>query len=76
MDKAQHMLNQAQVAKPHVKYVLNDKRNIIGAWSSTLNRYVCVASLSLTGEWVSMPYELLVNGEPMQVIWVDKEQVS
>lgn len=70
-DKASRILREARQAKPHVRYVLNDKQTVIGAWSDALNRYVCVACVAITGEWVSMPYEILVNGEPMHNTWTD-----
>ena len=41
-----------------------DTGECIGAWSKELGRFVLVVSKSITGEWVSMPIELLINGEP------------
>ncbi len=72
MDKAQAVLDRARKEKPDVRYVLNSERTVIGAWSESLGRYVCVACLALTGEWVSMPYEVLVNGQPMVNKWMEE----
>lgn len=41
----------------------------IGAWSESLQRTVVVAAQDLQGRWVSLPYELLINGQPVQPEW-------
>jgi len=70
MKTAQEMLEIAQKGRPEVKYVTNDKGDCIGAWVDNLGRYVTVAGKLITGEWVSMPYELLVNGKPVPINWI------
>lgn len=41
----------------------------IGAWSKEQERFVMVAGHTITGQWVSMPYELLVNGQRIEHGW-------
>lgn len=44
--------------------------SVIGAWDEKLGRFVMVASKCIDGAWVSMPYELLINGESPKVEWL------
>ena len=62
---ANELLKIARKNKPYVTYTTNDKENVIGAWSNEKQRFVAVACLTLTGEWVSIPGELFVDGKPM-----------
>ncbi len=70
---AQELLAIAKEGRPEVKYVTNDKGDCIGAWSEKLGRYCVVAAKSITGEWVNMPYELLVNGKLLIEEWIDDD---
>ena len=68
---AQEMLEMARDGRPNVKYVTNDKEDFIGAWVEDLGRYVAVAGKLITGKWMNLPHELLVNGKPVPVNWID-----
>lgn len=57
------LLAIARKGRPNVKYAILRDHSMIGAWAESLGRYVAVASATITGQWVSMEYELLVNGE-------------
>jgi hypothetical protein len=48
---------------------INQDANCIGAWDTALNRFVVVACYSISEVWVSMPYELLVNGKHLPQTW-------
>lgn len=41
----------------------------IGSWDKDQNRYVSVIAYAITGTWVHMPYEILVNGELLKNNW-------
>jgi hypothetical protein len=64
------VIEQAYREQPHLKLATTAAENVIGAWSNELGRYVIVASLALTGEWVSMPYEILINGVAPVREWI------
>jgi len=66
---AHELLKIVRKGRPEAKYVTNDKQNTIGVWVEDLGRYVAVAGKLLTGDWSEMPYELLVNGEPIPIKW-------
>jgi hypothetical protein len=70
MQSALEVIRKAYETQPHLNLAVNDKQNCIGAWSKELGRYVIVASLTLTDQWVSMPYELLINGAVPVRNWV------
>mgnify|MGYP001574839365 CR=1 FL=1 len=63
------MLAMARAGRPNVRYALNAKGNAIGGWSEAHGRFVTVACLTLLGMWVTMPYELLINGKPIENTW-------
>jgi hypothetical protein len=48
---------------------INTEANCIGSWDATRARFAIVCGYTLTGVWVSMPYELKVNGEFMPNTW-------
>ncbi|HZS43366.1 MAG TPA: hypothetical protein VFA52_04245 [Candidatus Paceibacterota bacterium] len=52
----------------------NGKQNAIAAWDAELNRFVMVASATIDGKWVTVPYELLVNGERVVSEWFEVER--
>ena len=62
--QAEKVLAAAREAKPGVRYAMHRDGNAIGGWVESLGRFAVVASRTPTGQWVSMPWELLVNGSP------------
>ena len=58
----EEIIATAYKTQPHLRFAINPDRNVIGSWDAAQGRYVCVAGLTLTDIWVSMEYELLVNG--------------
>lgn len=48
---------------------INENADCIGAWDKNQERFVAVAAYAITGQWVSMPYELLVNGKRIAHVW-------
>lgn len=71
MDTATALLARARTAKPTVDYRLNVEQTAIGGWNTRLNRFQVVACQAITGEWVTMPHELLIDGQPKQEVWVE-----
>lgn len=61
---AQEVALQAKGAKPHVRYAYSKSGNSVGGWVEERGRFMTVASRLLNNQWVSMPYEVLVNGQP------------
>ena len=61
----QELLEIARHEKPNVKYVLNCTGTCLGAFDTKLNRFVTVAAQIRPGQWVSTPYELLINNKPV-----------
>jgi hypothetical protein len=57
------VIAQAYAEQPNLRLATTPKEDVIGAWSEQYQRFVIVASLTITGDWVSMPYEILINGE-------------
>ena len=43
--------------------------SVIGQWFDHLNRFYPIACQTITGEWVSMPYEILANGQAPDYHW-------
>ena len=71
IETPEKMLQIAKEGRPNVKYVLNDKKDAIGAWDVNQSRYVPVAGRLLTGEWVNLPVELLINNKPVERKWIE-----
>jgi hypothetical protein len=57
-----------------IRVAINKKRNAIGYWSKTLDRWQILYGMLLTNEWVNMP-ELLIGGKPL-IAQEDWEEVS
>lgn len=70
---ADQVLTMVREKNPTRRFAKNTKEDLLGLWSDALGRFVVVASLSITGEWVSLPYEILANGQPMagKADWVE-----
>lgn len=67
MTSAQEIVERATRDNPGRHFAINHDESLIGVWSPDRGRYVAVASLAITGEWVAMPYEILANGQPMHL---------
>lgn len=60
---ARDLLQMARTGRPSVTYALNVEHTVIAAYVE--GTWHGVAGKLLTGEWVSMPVELLINGQRM-----------
>jgi hypothetical protein len=67
------LLTRIQQSHQTVRYCLNEAQTAIGAWNKTLGRYQIVAMLAITGEWVTMPYEVFLNGQPPLEKWATQD---
>ena len=65
---AAEVLAIARAAKPHVEYVTNRSGNAIG--SKCGGRIVQQAALGIDGRWYLVPWEILVNGKPIEHDWI------
>lgn len=63
MIAAKELAEQAKAAKPNVRYAYSTNDTTVAAWSN--DRWIPVAGRLLTGEFVPMSYELLVDGKPV-----------
>lgn len=71
-DRTAHdIITQAYETQPHIRLAVSKSGDTIGSWSEEKNRFVVVAGRYITGEWVSLPYELLVNGKPLVTEWAE-----
>jgi hypothetical protein len=48
---------------------LGQSESCIGAWDAKQNRFVTVAAMFPDQEWVTMPYELTIDGIPPAIDW-------
>lgn len=55
---------------PHLRIAYNPKGEV-GLWCESLQRFYALACLAITGEWVRMPYEILVDGKPLPRQWIE-----
>ena len=65
---------KAKQAKPHVRYAYGMAHGggCVAAWSETVQRWQAVAGQLIgSGEWYSLEYELLLNGEPVKQEWIE-----
>jgi hypothetical protein len=67
---AHQVIERAYQDQPYLNLATTSQENVIGAWSNEHSRYIIVASLTLTGEWVSVPFELLINGAAPVREWI------
>lgn len=68
---AVEIILRAYQTQPRIRLAINDDANAIGSWSDELQRFVMVAALTITGPWVEMPYELLINGKRLPNNWTE-----
>ncbi len=65
------LLAIARQGRPNVRYAAHKDGKSIAAWCN--GRWTVVAGQLINGDWASLPYELLVNGEPChkQTDWIE-----
>lgn len=69
-DAALAIIRRAYAEQPELHTLaINADCTAIGSWSKTLGRFVMVAGYTITGQWVSMEYELLINGKHLPQTW-------
>jgi hypothetical protein len=54
-----------------LRLALGCQGSVIGQWMPALDRFYPIASETITGEWVMMPYEILANGKAPDYQWVE-----
>jgi len=52
-----------------LRLALGCKESVIGQWMPSLSRFYPIACQTITREWVSMPYEILANGQAPDYQW-------
>jgi hypothetical protein len=57
------LARQAKEAKPDIRYAGTVDDTSVVAWVEDEHRWVRVAGKTIMGDWQTMAYELLVNGE-------------
>ena len=52
-------------------FAVTSSENVVGIKRKDRDgHYVASIALTLTGEWVGLPYEILANGKPMVSKWI------
>ena len=59
------LLARARANYPDRRFARSFHDNAIGEWKEALGRFVMLASLAITGQWVHVPCEILANGKPL-----------
>jgi hypothetical protein len=68
---AHQLLQKARTKYPNERFALDSKNEVLGQWSNLQQRFVAIACLSITGQWVHMPYEIKVNGALPEYVWIE-----
>ena len=70
------VLRAVRKDNPDKIFTLNAKKNIIGVKDDRAQSgFIDCAGLLLTGQWVSLPGSLLVNGKPLHGEWLPPESL-
>ena len=59
----------ANPANDKLRLAVNSRETCVGSWDENLQRFVMVACATITGQWVELPFELLVNGKHVVEEW-------
>ena len=71
---AGELLHSAREKYPQRRFALSRSQAALGCWEPSIERFVPVAMLTITGEWHQTP-PILVNGQPIvkDVDWIESE---
>jgi hypothetical protein len=58
-------------SNPGRRFAYSQKTASIGVWNPTLNKFQVCVSYAITGEWVFVEFECLVNGKRIEHEWLD-----
>lgn len=56
-------------SNPGKKFAVDRKGLMVGYFNDELRRYVPFVSATITGQFVQIPYEILINGELPKYEW-------
>jgi hypothetical protein len=56
---------------PTHRFAFDEHNKLIACYEDSVNRFVSFISGSITGDWVSMPYEIKVNGKLPTTDWIE-----
>lgn len=76
MKNAHEIAREIATNNPGLRFAVNNEENMIGAWSDEKARFVVCAGKTLFGEWIAWPRELLKNGDPIPLYWVEVEALQ
>lgn len=68
MKPASEIIKAYQVQHPDKRFAITP--NVLGVWIDSENQYIPFASCTLTGEWVYMPLDILVDGHKIERNWI------
>jgi len=66
---ALEIIEAARPKNPGKRFAVSGDGCCIGVWSDTLNRYVCVASVAINGEWYQLDFEPGIRGVTIDYSW-------
>lgn len=65
------IIAEALSRQPSLRLALGCQETVIGQWVESLRRWYPIASETITGEWVAMPYAIFVNGVEPDYQWAE-----
>lgn len=69
---AMEIISKERASGRNIRRAVNSNGSVIAGWSDEQGRWIAVAGKVIgSGEWYSMPYELLIDGKPMVSEWIE-----
>ncbi len=54
---------------PGMRFAYSQKTASIGVWNPELGKFQVCVSYAITGQWVFVEFECLINGKPIEHEW-------
>jgi len=68
---AQELLSRARAKCPHRRFAMSTGGLAIGVFDPLLARFVIVFAKAPDGTWYHIPVEILINGFPPVIEWIE-----
>ena len=56
---------------PYTRYATDNAGTCVGVFSQALGRFQLIGSKTLDGTWYALPQEILINGLPPDINWLE-----
>jgi len=70
IDETREMAEKLAAENPGKRLAYCSLTGSIGVWHDKTGKYYPSVARLITGEWVHMPYDILVNGQPVHREWI------